>query len=353
MMCLKQRFEIINKNPLFPGIEFDVFDWDRRQTVSFYSSSGCFMICGNKELRERAARCLDDLPEGMNKVTFDVKGHVFSSDVSSNDKKLALPYPKYSPADFPADCRTIKQSSLNEIRRLAHGVDVVSYPTGTDNTPRVVIFKYKNSFRSNDRPAAVHAWNEIQALVSLPRDHPGFINFDALVLSPDNHIIGFTTERAAGCDLDHADRNRFSLTHLRYLLDAIDHLHIDLNMTHGALLSRNMIYKSRTRALRLCDFEWAMQHDHHQCAKPPPCCTNPSCPAYAVRRHYYRDIFQVVRTAVHLALRDGLITAGATEDAVFARLKTDQDARSVCFDLSCWVLGTLGTKSPYAKVLCI
>ncbi|KAK3375575.1 hypothetical protein B0T24DRAFT_571874 [Lasiosphaeria ovina] len=189
-----------------------------------------------------------------------------SNDIDKDQTIIPL-YP--SASKFLESVRRIGRWQLAELDRLGKQTDLTSYKLASGSGRSTacdvrVVFKYY----TNEGNAGV-MWDEIHCVMMIPR-HPNIITFDHLVtdvVDKKEIVVGFTTLYVGGGTLDTlpaTGRRRFTLAHLKQLLEAIDWLNRTHGILHNDLFARNLLIDPDTDQLKIFDFNLARRLDEEE-----------------------------------------------------------------------------------------
>ncbi|KAK0708635.1 hypothetical protein B0H67DRAFT_472909, partial [Lasiosphaeris hirsuta] len=164
-----------------------------------------------------------------------------------------MPLSKFS---SPANIETIFRHELTELARFKNGVDKCKHasttsPTGTEE----VVFKYYYH-----GAAVKEFWNETNILLKLPRDLPGILHIDRLVVEQTDEglgVLGFTTPFIPEGDFSRNKTRVFKLKWIKQLCNVIDSLNMRFNISHRDVVPRNLLLDKATDNILLCDFHLA------------------------------------------------------------------------------------------------
>ncbi|APA08479.1 hypothetical protein SS1G_02174 [Sclerotinia sclerotiorum 1980 UF-70] len=258
MIPLEERFAIHSKS--CAGADDDprsisvtnIWDWDQLRMIKI---KGFLTNLPAEEEVERSilAQFADYLSPEVRAVQLDPDGLIYGVSLDPEENETSfVPYPPFSIVKSLAGCRTIKHSQLQELDRLAPGVDFSSYEDENQNT-RKVAFKYQMS------PILFNlqrAWGEIHLLKSLP-PHPNLIPFDGVVLEDvESRVIGFTMKYIPGRALSDL-KIPFRFEWLQQLTQVVDFLNLNLGVMHQDIEPRHLLIDPDTQKLLLFDFDQA------------------------------------------------------------------------------------------------
>lgn len=102
-------------------------------------------------------------------------------------------------------------------------------------------------------------WDEANCLSRIPRHH-NIIPFYGLVVDhveAQDKVVGFTTPFVPGGTIDDNMSRPFQLKHLRQLTSTIDHLNLELGISHGDITPYNLLIDPSTDDIVIFDFNLA------------------------------------------------------------------------------------------------
>lgn len=200
------------------------------------------------------AQFADYLSPEVRAVEVDDNGLItaVSTDPEEDDTQFVTYLPFSMVAECLANCRTIRYSQLQELDRLAPGVDLSVYRDEFGISQKVA-FKF-NPFDKLLRKQM--AWDELNLLKNLP-PHPNIVPFDRVVLEDEeSRVIGFTTKYIPGGTLDDPEIP-FRFEWMQQLTSLVDFLNLELGIRHQDIAPRNLLIDPETHGIRLFDFDWA------------------------------------------------------------------------------------------------
>lgn len=245
------------------GIHDNVFimDWDQRRHYSVHGPSQLLMLedeeIGGEPGVEILKRHLDSLDPEVHTIWVDATGSLVKTSSSlDDDPERMICYPSRLDAPSLNGCEIIEMPKLQELDRLAQGVDLVNY-TANDGTVKTAVFKNIPILQWIDR-----LWREMQILINLPA-HPCLVPLDRIVVddTSSQQILGFTLPYMPGQSLDKSTDQIFRLEWLHQLISVVDFLNLELRVSHQDVAPRNIIClegaRPEYRGLRLFDFGYA------------------------------------------------------------------------------------------------
>ena len=150
------------------------------------------------------------------------------------------------------DVLRIRRSQLVEVDRLGLQVDLVIYQSDSGD-PQLAVFKY--TLIHHTVPAI---WHEVNLLIRLPK-HPNIVILDHVVIDSvddEDRLISLTTPFVPEGNLEDSPGRLFRLKHLKQLTEVVDLLNLELGVTHGDILPRNLLIDPTTDDLKIFDYNW-------------------------------------------------------------------------------------------------
>jgi serine/threonine protein kinase len=129
---------------------------------------------------------------------------------------------------------------------------VLIFDQGNDS--RRIVFKY---YTNKGNIATI--WHEANCLMHIPK-HPNIVPFDRLVvdtLDGDDNVVGYTTPFVPGGTILDNVSQPFKLMYLKQLVNAVDHLNLELGIVHGDICVHNLLINPETDSVQLFDFNMA------------------------------------------------------------------------------------------------
>lgn len=214
---------------------------------------------------EQLRRHVDHLDETVTAIRFtEPNGPITTSSDLKDDETVYTNYHSLKELGLPFAVKTIYLSQLKELDRFGVDVDKVSYkegPTAVNghSVTTVAVFKHFFAFNSMYRD-----WSELAFWSQLPRDHPHFVPFDAVVLDDvGGGVVGFTSLFIPGGSLKDTEKTRtFRLRWLEQLLNVVDDLNYTYGVMHEDIAARNLLIDGEDN-LRLFDFDNSIQIGEH------------------------------------------------------------------------------------------
>ncbi|KAH8753861.1 hypothetical protein F5883DRAFT_574341 [Diaporthe sp. PMI_573] len=234
------------------GTKKVIIDWDQRRFITvgtaWEEEDDEFFFCA-------LAEHIDDIPSDVTRIEVGEHGELLKSMADPDEDQTKIPfYPSRS--DYPKQVPQIRRERLVEISRMGVQVDLCEYAStpGAGLPPQQVAFKY---YINEGNMAAI--WDEGNCLLRMPK-HSNIISFQSLIIDHiegQDKVVGFTTPFIPGGTIDNNVSRPFKLKHLRQLTSTIDHLNLELDISHGDITPYNLLIDETTDNIIIFDFNLA------------------------------------------------------------------------------------------------
>jgi len=242
-----------NGKPI-PGFnsEDEIMAWSVEHDKRVWDLDGVF-----PELQEATRllrRVIADLAPDVTAVSLSLSGRVAWTSTFANYvfEGPSTYYPSVAEYQFPPSCPplpVVTRAELTVLDRLSWGVDKVC-----SDTTDLAVFKY-NPFVMR---VGGDAWDELQIIYRLPRNHANILTPNALVVEELTGlgVVGFTTPFIPTPTLSR--QSCFKLAWLRQLMSLIDELHFDYGIHHCDIADRNVfVHPDKPDEIILFDFNFS------------------------------------------------------------------------------------------------